>query len=141
MMPNEITLSSSQMKYLIKKSHWSNHLCDLYVKLHMKNTEYSSLHVSEPFPNQQILNSSKLQEFADDNFKSNENGRKFSKWLENTVEKRRNCSLRAISPIPPAFSKDLYCRRIKSRTCLGNGYHRPILLDPEFLSHTNSTGC
>ena len=31
--------------------------------------------------------SSKLKEFADDNFKFDENGRKFSKWVENTVGK------------------------------------------------------
>ena len=30
---------------------------------------------------------SKLKEFADDNFKMDENGRKFSKQVENTVEK------------------------------------------------------
>ena len=33
------------------------------------------------------LDSSKLKEFADNNFKFNENGRKSSKRLENTVEK------------------------------------------------------
>ena len=27
--------------------------------------------------------------------------------------KRRNCSLRAISPFPTVFSKDLYCRHVK----------------------------
>ena len=40
-----------------------------------------------PFPNGQILDSSKLKEFADDNFKFDENGREFSKWLDNTVGK------------------------------------------------------
>ena len=30
-----------------------------------------------PFPNDEIIDSSKLKEFADDNFKLNENGRKF----------------------------------------------------------------
>ena len=40
-----------------------------------------------PFPKQQILESSKLKEFADDSFKVGENGRKFSKWIENTVGK------------------------------------------------------
>ena len=35
--------------------------------------------------------------------------------------KRRNCSLRAISPFPAAFSKDLYCRHVKTRACLGKG--------------------
>ena len=32
-----------------------------------------------------ILDSSKLKEFADDNFKFDENGRKLSKQVENTV--------------------------------------------------------
>ena len=35
----------------------------------------------QPFPKQQV------EEFADDNFKSDENGRKFSEWLKNTVGK------------------------------------------------------
>ena len=34
-------------------------------------------------------NSSKLKEFADDNSKFDENGRKFSKWIENTVGKKK----------------------------------------------------
>ena len=32
-----------------------------------------------PFPNNKILDPSKLREFADDNFKFDDNGRKFSK--------------------------------------------------------------
>ena len=55
---------------------------------------------SEPFLKQRIL------DLRNDNFKFDENGRKFSKWLENTVGKRRNCSLREISPFPTVFSKD-----------------------------------
>ena len=35
--------------------------------------------------------------------------------------KRRNCSLRAISPFPTVFSKGLYCRHVKTRACLGKG--------------------
>ena len=35
----------------------------------------------------QILDSSKLKEFTDDNFKFDENGRRFSKRVENTVGK------------------------------------------------------
>ena len=34
-------------------------------------------------------------------------------------EKRRNCSLRAISSFPTVFSKDFYCRHVKTRACLG----------------------
>ena len=37
------------------------------------------------FPKQQILDSSNLKEFAYNNFKFDENGTKFSKWVENTV--------------------------------------------------------
>ena len=40
-----------------------------------------------PFPKRQILDYSKLKEFADDNFKFDDNGRKLSKWVENTVGK------------------------------------------------------
>ena len=39
------------------------------------------------FPKRQIIDSSKLKEFADDNFKYDENGRKYFKREENTVVK------------------------------------------------------
>ena len=39
------------------------------------------------FPIKQVLDSSKLKELADDNFTFDENGRMFSKWVENTVGK------------------------------------------------------
>ena len=42
---------------------------------------------SQLLPKRQILDSSKLKELADDNFKFVENGRQFSKQVENTVEK------------------------------------------------------
>ena len=54
-------------------------------------------------------------------FKFDKNGRKFIKRVENTGGKRRNCSLRAISPFPTVFSKDLYCRYVKIWACLGMG--------------------
>ena len=56
--------------------------------------------LSYPITRQQILDSYKLKEFADDNFKFDENGRKLFKQVENTVGKRRNCLLQAISPFP-----------------------------------------
>ena len=37
----------------------------------------------QPFPKQQILDSSKLKVFADDNFQVDENGKKFIKRVEN----------------------------------------------------------
>ena len=39
------------------------------------------------FSERQFLDSSKLIEFADENLKFDENGRKLSKWVENTVGK------------------------------------------------------
>ena len=43
--------------------------------------------MSSPITRQQILDSSKLIEFADGNFKLDKNGRKLSKWVENIVGK------------------------------------------------------
>ena len=39
--------------------------------------------------------------------------------------KRRNCSLQAISPFPTVFSKDLYCRHVKTRACFWKGLTLP----------------
>ena len=36
---------------------------------------------------------------------------------------RRNCLFWAISLFPTVFSKDLYCRHVKTRACLGNSWH------------------
>ena len=44
--------------------------------------------LSVPFPKRQTIDPSKLKEFADDNFKFDENGRKLSKQVENTVGKK-----------------------------------------------------
>ena len=44
-------------------------------------------HIVLAFPKRQILDSSNLKEFADDSFKFDENGRKFSRRVENTVGK------------------------------------------------------
>ena len=45
------------------------------------------MEVLYPITKRQILDSSKLKEFADDNYKFDENGRKLSKQVENTVGK------------------------------------------------------
>ena len=68
-----------------------------------------------------ILDFSKLKKFADDSFKFDENGRTVLQKCRKCCGKRRNCSLRAISPIPTVFSKDLYCRHVETRACLGKG--------------------
>ena len=41
----------------------------------------------QPYPKRQILDSSKLKQFTDDNFKFYENGRRLSKRVEDTVGK------------------------------------------------------
>ena len=43
--------------------------------------------VLSPFPKRQILKSSKMKEFADDNLELDENNSKFSQLVENTVGK------------------------------------------------------
>ena len=40
-----------------------------------------------PFPNDKLLDASKLKEVADNNYKFDENGRKFPERVENTVKK------------------------------------------------------
>ena len=53
----------------------------------------------------QILDSSKLKEFADDNFQLNENGRKLSKHVENTEEKREIACNEQFILFPWCFQK------------------------------------
>ena len=59
----------------------------------------------QPFPKQQILDCSKLKEFADENFKFDENGRKFSKWVENTVGKGEIACYKQFLLFPQCFQK------------------------------------
>ena len=80
--------------------------------------------LSELFPKRQILDSSKLKEFSDDNFKFDGNDRKFFEQVENTVEKGEIARNRQFLLFPTVFSKDSYCRHVKSRDCLGKGYGR-----------------
>ena len=53
---------------------------------------YPDLNVFYPFPKQQILDFSELKDFAENNFNLDENGRMFSKRVENTVGKGEICS-------------------------------------------------
>ena len=101
----------------------------LYYSHHIsqwKKTEIDCTKHLNPFPNEKILDSSKLEEFADDNFKFDKNGIMFSKQVENSG-KKRNCSLRAISPFPTVFSEDLFCRHVKNQALFGKRLTRGIL--------------
>ena len=58
-----------------------------------------------PITRQQILDSSKLKEFADDNFKLDENGRKLSNWVENTAGKGEIARYEQFLLFPQCFQK------------------------------------
>ena len=58
-----------------------------------------------PFPNDKFLDSSKLIEFADDNFKFDGNGRKFSKRVENNVGKGEIALYEQFLLFPQSFQK------------------------------------
>ena len=61
-----------------------------------------------------------MKEFADDNLKFDKNGRKFSKWVENTLEKEKLLVMSNFS-FSKVFSKDLYLRHVTTRVCLEKG--------------------
>ena len=71
----------------------------------------------QPFPKRQILDSCKLKESADDNLnwhKVLQKGRKH--WGKGEIAWYQQ------SLLSPVFSKNLYCRHIKTRACLGKSY-------------------
>ena len=61
--------------------------------------------IAQPFPKQQILDSSKLKEFAEDNFKPDENGRKLSKRIENTAGKGEIAHYEQFLLFPQCFQR------------------------------------
>ena len=58
-----------------------------------------------PFPKRQILDPSKLKEFADDSSKFEENGKKLSKRVENTVGKGEIAHYEQFLFFPQCFQK------------------------------------
>ena len=80
-----------------------------------------NLHVLTPVSRRQILDSSKLKDFADDNLKFEEKRLRVIQTGRKHCEKRRNCSLRAISPFPTVFSKGLFPMGVKRSHCVGMG--------------------
>ena len=58
-----------------------------------------------PLPDDKILDWSNLKQFADDYFKFDENSRKFSKWVENTVGKGEIASYEQFLLFPQSFQK------------------------------------
>ena len=64
----------------------------------------ASVHI-KTFHIRQILDSSELTEVADDNFKFDENGRKLSKWVENTAGKGEIARYDQFLLFPQCFQK------------------------------------
>ena len=92
------------------------------------------------FPKRQILDSPKLKEFADDNFKLQTTisiGSQFSKRIENTVGKGEIARYEQFLLF--LLSKYLYCRHVKTRACLGKVYTpskiNSIILEPHLEFH------
>ena len=56
-------------------------------------------------PDEKILDRSKLKQSADDNFKFDENSRKFSKRVENTVSKGEVARYKQFLLFPQCFQK------------------------------------
>ena len=85
---------------------------------------YSHFFFAEPFnslPDNEILDRSKLKQSADDCFKLDENSRKFSKWLENTVGKGEIARYEQFLLFPQCFSEGLFPRGVKRCNCVGMG--------------------
>ena len=61
-----------------------------------------------PFPSDRFLNSSKLKQSGADNLKFDENRRKFSKWVENTVGKEEIAYYEQVLLFPQCFQKDCF---------------------------------
>ena len=67
--------------------------------------QYKILSFGIQFTKQQILDSSKLKEFADNNFEFDQNGKKFSKRVENTVGKGEIAHYEQFLLFPQCFQK------------------------------------
>ena len=85
-----------------------------------------------------ILDTSKLTEFADDNFKFDENGRKFSKQVENAVGKGEIARYEQFLLFPQCFQR-LVLQTRKNRGLFGKGLRELIMVIVKgFLSFLHS---
>ena len=87
------------------KIAFKTYLSSLSRILTMANSKQTVYMCLNPFPKRQILHPSKLREFADDNFKFDENGRKFSQRVENTVGKGEIARYEQFLLFPQCFQK------------------------------------
>ena len=81
------------MNFLWKsRKHHENRIKSLSLKI-----------LNWPITRRQILDSSKLKEFVDDNFKFDKSCRKLSKWVENTVGKGETARYEQFLLFPQCF--------------------------------------
>ena len=73
-----------------------------------------------PLPDDTVLDRSKVKQSADNNFKFDENSRKFSKRVENTVVKEKLLVGSNFS-FSHSVSKGLFPRGVKRCRCVGMG--------------------
>ena len=83
---------------------------------------------------------SKLKELADDNSKFDENGRKLSKRVENTVWKGEIARYEQFL-LFPVFSKDFYCRHVKNQGLFGKGLKERRPSRQRFLLYRQNLFC
>ena len=89
-----IILTDYREEYFLCKTRKKHNITVFFFSIHNK-----------PFPKRQILDSSKLKEYADDNFEFDENYRMFSKWVENTVGKGEIARYEQFLLFPQRFLK------------------------------------
>ena len=80
----------------------------------------------KPFSKRQILDSSKMKRFADNNIEFDENGRKLSKWVENTVGKGEIARMSNFSFSRSVF-KRLLLQKHKNQGLFGKGLNKRLL--------------
>ena len=78
------------------------------------------LFLFNPLPDNKILDWSKLKQIENDIFKFDENSRKFSEQVENTVGKGEIAHYEQFL-LFPVFSKGLFPRGVKRCHCVGMG--------------------
>ena len=76
-----------------------------YVSLTAMGLKKCGWRVPEPFPKRQILDTSKLKEFVEENFKFDENRKKFPKLVENTVGNGEIACYEQFLLFPQCFQK------------------------------------
>ena len=96
----------------------------------MSGLKFCHVVQSYPITTRQILDPSKLKEVADDNFKFDENGRKLSKQVENTVGKGEIAHYEQFLFFPQCFQQA--CFPGASKGVIVREWVNPLPHNPDF---------